>query len=246
MIFVICLSSLLLAGVIKGALGMGLPLFAVPVLVTVFDLPTAIALMMIPILASNLIQAWEGKNKQISISSFKRFFPLIITLIPFTVFTAQFISKIDIKLGSLFMGIIVIVFSLSNLIDKNFTIQPKIELVVSPFIGIVAGILGGISSLIGPLIAMYLIALKLEKDFFVITIAIIFLCFSITLYTTLTINGVMNFNNITGSILATIPVMFGVIIGNKLRSKVNQKKFKVFLIVFLIIIGINLIRKGLS
>jgi len=38
------------------------------------------------------------------------------------------------------MGIIVIVFSLSNLIDKNFTIQPKIELVVSPFIGIVAGI----------------------------------------------------------------------------------------------------------
>jgi len=75
MIFVICLSSLLLAGVIKGALGMGLPLFAVPVLVTVFDLPTAIALMMIPILASNLIQAWEGKNKQISISSFKRFFP---------------------------------------------------------------------------------------------------------------------------------------------------------------------------
>ena len=246
MIFVICLSSLLLAGVIKGALGMGLPLFAVPVLVTVFDLPTAIALMMIPILASNLIQAWEGKNKQISISSFKRFFPLIITLIPFTIFTAQFISKIDIKLGSLIMGIIVIVFSLSNLIDKNFTIQPKIELVVSPFIGIVAGILGGISSLIGPLIAMYLIALKLEKDFFVITIAIIFLCFSITLYTTLTINGVMNFNNITGSILATIPVMFGVIIGNKLRSKVNQKKFKVFLIVFLIIIGINLIRKGLS
>jgi len=245
MIFVICLSSLLLAGVIKGALGMGLPLFAVPVLVTVFDLPTAIALMMIPILASNLIQAWEGKNKQISISSFKRFFPLIITLIPFTIFTAQFISKIDIKLGSLFMGIIVIVFSLSNLIDKNFTIQPKIELVVSPFIGIVAGILGGISSLIGPLIAMYLIALKLEKDFFVITIAIIFLCFSITFYITLTINGVMNFNNITGSILATIPVMFGVIIGNKIRRKVNQKKFKVFLIFFLIIIGINLIRKGL-
>ncbi|MBL42235.1 MAG: hypothetical protein CMM49_06220 [Rhodospirillaceae bacterium] len=224
---------------------MGLPLFAVPVLVTVFDLPTAVALMMIPILASNLIQAWEGKNKQISISSFKRFFPLIITLIPFTVFTAQFISKIDIKLGSLFMGIIVIVFSLSNLIDKNFTIQPKIELIASPFIGIVAGILGGISSLIGPLIAMYLIALKLEKDFFVITIAIIFLCFSITFYITLTIYGVMNFNNITGSILATIPVMFGVIIGNKIRSKVNQKKFKVFLIFFLIIIGINLIRKGL-
>ena len=94
-IFIICLFTLLLAGIVKGALGMGLPLFAVPILVTVFDLPTAIALMIVPILTSNLIQAWEGKNKQISISTFKRFFPLIITLIPFTIFTAQYISKID-------------------------------------------------------------------------------------------------------------------------------------------------------
>ena len=88
-------------------------------------------------------------------------------------------------------------------------------------------------------------SLSVEIKFYLFFPIIIFLCFSITLYTTLTINGVMNFNNITGSILATIPVMFGVIIGNKLRSKVNQKKFKVFLIFFLIIIGINLIRKGL-
>ncbi len=246
LIFIICLFTLLLAGIVKGALGMGLPLFAVPILVTVFDLPTAIALMIVPILTSNLIQAWEGKNKQISISTFKRFFPLIITLIPFTIFTAQYISKIDIKLGSLFMGLIVIIFSLSNLINNNIIIKPKAEIIISPIIGIIAGILGGISSLIGPLIAMYLIALKLEKDFFVITIAIIFLSFSITLYSTLAINGVMNFNNITGSLLATIPVMFGVILGNKLRGKINQKKFKIILIIFLIIIGINLIRKGLS
>ena len=245
-IFIICLFTLLLAGIVKGALGMGLPLFAVPILVTVFDLPTAIALMIVPILTSNLIQAWEGKNKQISISTFKRFFPLIITLIPFTIFTAQYISKIDIKLGSLLMGLIVIIFSLSNLINNNIIIKPKAEIIISPIIGIIAGILGGISSLIGPLIAMYLIALKLEKDFFVITIAIIFLCFSITLYSTLAINGVMNFNNITGSLLATIPVMFGVILGNRIRGKINQKKFKIILIIFLIIIGINLIRKGLS
>jgi Sulfite exporter TauE/SafE. len=92
---------------------------------------------------------------------------------------------------------------------------------------------------------MYLIALKINKDYFVITIALIFLCFSLTLYITLTINGVMNLNNLTGSILATIPVILGVYVGGKLRNKINQKKFEVFLIIFLIIIGINLIRRGI-
>ena len=224
---------------------MGLPLFAVPILVTIFNLPTAIALMMIPILTSNLIQVWDGKNRHMSFSSIKRFLPLIITLIPFTILTAQYISKVDIKLGSLLMGLIVIFFSVSNLIDKKFNINSKIEFILSPIIGVIAGILGGISSLIGPLIAMYLIALKLDKDTFVITIAIIFLCFSLTLYSTLTINGVMNFSNLTGSILATIPVMIGVTIGGKIRNKIKQKKFEIFLIIFLIIIGLNLIRKGL-
>ena len=224
---------------------MGLPLFAVPVLVTIFDLPTAIALMMVPILVSNFIQAWERKSKTISINSIKRFLPLVVTLIPFTVFTAQFITKIDVKLGSIFMGFIVILFSLSRFYNKNFEIKPKTEYILSPLVGILAGILGGISSLIGPLIAMYLVSLKLNKDFFVITIAIIFLCFSITLYSTLAINGVLNFSNLTGSILVSIPVMIGVFFGGKVRDRINQKKFELIITVFLIIIGLNLIRKGL-
>ncbi len=223
---------------------MGLPLFAVPALVSVFDLPTAIALMMVPILVSNFLQVWRGKKKSESIKSLKRFFPLILTLIPFTVLTAQYISKIDIKMGSIIMGMIVILFSLSQLLTTKFYISPKIEVFFSPLIGILAGILGGISSLIGPMIAMYLVSLKLQKDLFVITIAIIFLFFSSTLYITLIFSGTMNFTNITSSFLASIPVMIGVVFGGKIRKKINQKKFEIFLIFFLILIGLNLLRRG--
>ena len=57
------LLTFLVAGTVKGTLGIGLPLVAVPLLATVLDLPTAIALMVVPVLTSNFIQALQGKRK---------------------------------------------------------------------------------------------------------------------------------------------------------------------------------------
>jgi uncharacterized protein len=60
-------------GMIKGALGFGLPLFAVPLLALVMPLISAITLMGVPVLISNLYQA---KLTQPITPLLGRFFPL--------------------------------------------------------------------------------------------------------------------------------------------------------------------------
>ncbi len=220
---------------------MGLPLVAVPILATFFDLPTAIALMIFPILISNITQVWEAKKNAISI---RRFLPMIITLIPCTIFAAQYLTEINLKTGSIILGFIVIIFSLSQFIKVKFQINKASESILSPLIGILSGLIGGISTLIGPVIAMYFVSLKMQKDTFVGTIAFVFLAFSITLYTSMALNGTLNIENISSSALIGIPVMAGVFFGGKLRKSINLKTFEIILIACLICIGLNLLRKG--
>src|SRR3954462_7525601 len=73
-----CAVALLLSGVVKGILSVGLPLVGMPLLTLVVDVKTAVAILMIPLVLSNLIQAIEGRG---TLAMIKRFWPLIIFLI---------------------------------------------------------------------------------------------------------------------------------------------------------------------
>lgn len=236
------LLTFLAAGTVKGTLGIGLPLVAVPLLATVLDLPTAIALMVVPVLTSNVIQAVQGKKKM---AILRRFWPLLVTLVPFTIFTAQFLSSVDLRTGSLVLGVIVVLFSLTQLVRFRFSISERQERFLNPTVGAVAGLLGGLSNLFGPPLIMYLVALKLEKDDFVTTIGLLFIVASATLYATLASVGVLTFENGLASLVAAFPVMAGVFLGARLRSRIHQKAFERVLMVVLVLIGLNLIRRGL-
>ena len=67
-----CTVALLLSGVVKGILSIGLPLVGMPLLTLAVDVPTAIAILMIPLVLSNLIQAIEGRG---TAAMLKRFWP---------------------------------------------------------------------------------------------------------------------------------------------------------------------------
>ncbi|MEP2560021.1 MAG: sulfite exporter TauE/SafE family protein, partial [Rhizobiaceae bacterium] len=49
--------TFLLAGLVKGVIGLGLPTVSLAVLAVLFDLPTAMALLIVPSLLTNIWQA---------------------------------------------------------------------------------------------------------------------------------------------------------------------------------------------
>jgi hypothetical protein len=142
------------------------------------------------------------------------------------------------------LGVIVVLFSLFQLIRFDFEINKTQERYLNPIVGLVAGFLGGLSNLFGPPLIMYLVALKLEKDDFVTTIGLLFVIAATTFYTTLATVGILSLENATGSLFAAIPVMAGVFIGTRLRKRIHQKAFERVLMVVLIFVGLNLIRRG--
>ncbi len=236
--------AFLIGGTIKGVLGIGLPLFLVPMLATVYDLATAVTLMVVPVLASNLQQSWQGRRY--AIAAVRRHWIVLLFLIPFTAFSASMLAGIDIDTGILILGVIVVVFATFQMLPIKFDISPRAERWIGPPVGALSGLIGGISNLFGPPLIMYFVALKLPKDDFVGSIAMFFAVGAIVLYLSLIFNGVLVVENVVASAIGAVPVMIGVWLGRKVRNKVEQKTFQRILLLVLIVIGFNLIRRSIS
>ena len=237
------LLTFILAGMVKGLLGVGLPLIAVPLLATVFDLPSAITLMVVPVMASNLVQAWHGRAHILMV---RRLWLLVATMVPCTIISAQFLATIDVSTGSVVIGAIVILFSITQLIQIRLTINPRHETILTAAVGSLAGFLNGMSNIPGPVIVMYLVALRLDKDTFVGTVAALFLVASSTLYLTMAVTGMFSLDNTSASFISSIPVMAGVFLGIVLRKRINETTFKRILNIGLVVLGLHLINKGLT
>ena len=94
LIIVACAAAILFGGIVKGTLGVGLPLFAVPIMSLMIGSTQAIALVAVPVLVSNIWQAWQEASWK---ASLKRFWPLMLTQAIMTVIAVHWTLSFSVK-----------------------------------------------------------------------------------------------------------------------------------------------------
>ena len=228
-------------GTVKGVIGLGLPLVAVPVLASAMDPKVAVAMMTVPVLSSNAWLVLRGGRLRATV---RRFWPLILTLAGFTLLSAQFLVEIDAATASLLLGLAVTGFCVMQLFPIHQRVSKRAERWLSPGMGAVAGLMGGISNFFGPPLVGYLITLRLDKDTFVAAITLFFIFGGVPLYGSLAWHGVLTAQVLAASAIAAVIVFAGVAFGARLRRVVRQQTFERILIGVLFLIGLNLIRRG--
>lgn len=233
--------AFLAGGIVKGAVGIGLPLVAVPIMAMVLKPTTAIALPIIPILISNLWQTWECGYFLVSL---KRFWTLFIALIPTTLIGGQLLVSVDAETSAMLLGSMLIVFCVLQLSPVSLHIPARAERWLSPIIGLASGFVGGMTSFFGPIPVTYLILLKLPKDEFVGTIALFYLIACSMLYIMLAAHEILTLDELLVSALALVPVMAGLLLGRMLRRRISQEIFRRALIVVLFILGLSLLARA--
>jgi len=231
-----------LGRLIKGTTGVGLPIFVISVLSNFMQPHKIMAILIIPIILSNMWLVYSvGQYKYV----IKRFSPLIITLVLGTYIGTLILSSIPTKTLLLLIGVIVIIFCITNMVNPKISLPKHLEKWIGSITGLFAGLLFGISMVNGPPLMMYLISLKLDRELFVAAIAVTALTASSMLLLFYFNLGLMDKNYIYLSLLALIPVFCGLSVGKKLRLHIDQVKFRKLLIVLLFLVGINLIRHSL-
>ncbi len=238
-----CTVALLLSGVVKGILSIGLPLVGMPLLTLAVDVPTAIAILMIPLVLSNLIQAIEGRG---TAAMLKRFWPLIIGVIGGTFVGTALFAALDRHVLLLIVGALAIVMSSFSILQPHVTVTPAIERWLGPPLGFVSGVIGGMSTLFGPLLAVYVVGLKMDRDDFVKAISILYLIAAVCLTIGGTAQGTAGARELTWSAIGMIPVYGGMLIGQRVRRYINPDQFRLLVLGVVWITGVNLIRMGLG
>jgi uncharacterized membrane protein YfcA len=109
-----------ISGIVKGIVGMGLPTISLLLLTLFTDINTAISLIIIPSLATNLFQGFLGKYFKELVKEFWVFF--IVSGLFVYLGTILFL-KINIQISTLLLSILMIIYSLIVLIKKNIFIK---------------------------------------------------------------------------------------------------------------------------
>lgn len=233
--------AFVLAGVSKGVIGFGLPLISIPIIATVLPVPVAIALTSAPILFSNLFQTLQGGRQG---AVLRRFWVYVVMMIAGVLIGAQILTRADQGTVSMIVGSFLLLFVSTQFLSLKPDISPDAERWLNPVIGGVSGLLGGVSSMFGPIAITYLVSLKLPKDEFISTIGLFYFVGIVPLLATLVITGVITSQEIIASLLACIPLYAGLLFGTWLRSRISQLLFQRVLLVALVFVSLNLIRRG--
>jgi uncharacterized membrane protein YfcA len=234
-------AAFLIGGITKGAVGIGQMTVSLAILSNVLGLRELIPLMVIPALATNVLQAYQGGDV---VGMMRRFWILNaagcvgIWLGTITLFL------IDPVILTTLLGVVLCIFALMNLTRVSVGVPARHESVLSPVLGLVSGTLTGATGTLNLLLIVYYQTLGLDKDKFIQATA-----FTGVISTVIWIGALINQHAIDRrvflfSVLALLPALVGMVIGTWARARVSQSAFRVGIFSVLLIIGLNLIRKS--
>ena len=125
-------SAILLAGLIKGIIGVGFQTVGIAFLTILTNLPNAISLLLMPSLVTNLWQAGVGGELFLILI---RLWPMLITASIMVWFSTIALTSISLSYLSAFLGILLILYSTFSLFGLRFKVKTKNEWWFTPFIG---------------------------------------------------------------------------------------------------------------
>tara|TARA_B110000503_G_scaffold141235_1_gene234134 strand:+ start:807 stop:1550 length:744 start_codon:yes stop_codon:yes gene_type:complete len=240
-ILIIIIISIFLGGIIKGAVGIGMSMFSVPIIAFFIPPTTSIMLLCCPVLITNILQIQFRKG----IGSY-RFLAMFISLVIGLIIGGKLILEIDFSTISQIMASLIIVSVTINFLGINFIkIKPVLEKKVTIILGFFSGIIGGLSSMYAPLIIAYLVSVNLEKEFFIRTVATMYFIGSLILYPFFIYNDLGTMVDLLISLLLIIPALIGQYLGTKIRHRISDNFFRKGTFLILFIIGVSLLLKNI-
>lgn len=225
----------LIAGIVKGISGMGLPTVSMALLSLLMSPAKAALLMVMPSLATNITQCL-GRHW---LELIRRFWAMWLALALTTVFIP--IPGVD-EAGQearLMLGIILIAYGLWGLFKPALSKVPTQSILVTSLVGALSGLITAATGVFVIPMVPYLQLLNIEKDKFIQALGISFTVATLALAARF---GLGNFSSLIDSIyevfVALVAAFIGLSIGSRLRGKLNPTQFQKALFCIFIILGL--------
>jgi uncharacterized membrane protein YfcA len=234
--------SLLIAGLVKGVIGVGMPVVAFPLLSMLVDVQTAVMLLSVPLVLSNIPQALEGGLVTQTLRSLA---PVLVGMVPGVWIGVVVLLNVSPAAAKIAAGAAVILVAALTLLAPKLQIEQRLVGPVGLGAGFCGGLLGGIAALSGPLVFIFLLAKGLSGKAFTKEASMFLVVSSVLLAVALTSSRRFDWRDVLISTLATAPVVAGMLAGQKVRDAVPAEVFKKLVVFAVLVSGAQLVWNGL-
>ncbi len=240
--FALVLVVVAFASAVKGALGFGFPLIAVPLTANLIGARTAVVLIAIPVVFGNFLILMRGGG---SAEELRRFGGMLAGVVAGTVIGAQLLGRLDPGVVSLIVGISAVLLAVLSWGNLMPPISPKAHRVAGPTVGVAAGVLGGATGIYAPLIAAYVHALQVDKRAFVYWLTAAFFLGGAAQVLSYWRLGLYNWNLVTYAVATFVPVVVGTWLGFWIQDRLPVTLFRRLVLLLVLVSGANLIVRHL-
>lgn len=168
--------AVLVAALVKGAIGFGFPLIATPLLALTVDLRTAVAVLLVPNIAMDVVQV--ARRGAIA-ATLRRLWLLLAAGAVGMSLGTRLLVTLDPRVSTRVLGACLVLFVAINGRRVPLRVPAGWEPWVSPVVGVVAGLLGGVTNVPGTPLVLYYYALGMEKYEFVRSVSLTFVIYKL-------------------------------------------------------------------
>jgi uncharacterized membrane protein YfcA len=226
--------TFLLAGAVKGVIGLGLPTVSLALLTVAFDLPSAMALLLVPSFVTNLWQAMVGGNGR---RILLRLWPFLLMATAMVWAGAAALTRVHLSLLTALLGLLLVTYAVVNLGGLRVTIPRQHERWAGVIVGSANGVLTGMTgSFVVPGV-MFLQAIGLPRDMLIQSMGMLFTASTVALAAALQNAKFLSVELGALSCAAVVPAIAGMIVGRHVRTRLPDPVFRRVFFVALLVLG---------
>ncbi|MDH1260094.1 sulfite exporter TauE/SafE family protein [Pseudomonas atacamensis] len=238
---VLVIATFLLAGTVKGVIGLGLPTVAMGLLGLAMVPAQAAALLIIPATLTNLWQLAFGGHLQ---GLIKRLWPMLLMIFLGTGIGTLWIGLSGGHWVVRGLGAALLLYALSGLFLPTLHVNRRHERWLGPLCGLITGVITSATGVFVIPAVPYLQALGLSRDELVQALGLSFSVSTLALALGLFWHGALGGGELSASLLALVPAMLGMWLGQWLRQRISAVLFKRVFFIGLGALGAHLLISG--
>jgi uncharacterized protein len=235
-------AAFLIAGFIKGALGLGLPTVSMGLLAVTMPPAQALAIVIVPAIVTNIWQTFVGPYLRDII---RRLWPLLIGTAAGIWLNAGSLTGPYAHLTTIVLGALLVLNSIIGLSKFSFSVARRNEKWVGGIVGLVTGVISAASGVQVIPSVPFLQAIGMEKEELIQALGVFFTVATLTLGFNLTSAGLLTAATALPGAVAMVCSFIGMFVGQAVRSRLQPDLFRRWFLIGMILLGTYLAASAL-
>src|SRR6478735_839132 len=228
-------AALLLAGFVKGVVGLGLPTVSIGLLAVAMQPSRAIVI--VPAIVTNIWQTFAGPHLRDII---RRLWPLMAGTVIGIWLNAGMLSGPYARYGGVVLGVLLVIYTIVGLSKFSFRVARSNEKWIGGIVGLVTGAVSAATGVQVVPSMPFMQAIGMEKDELVQALGVFFTVATLALAFTLTSAGLLSASTALPGAVAMASAFAGMFMGQLVRSRMQPEAFRRWFLIAMILLGLYL------